>query len=120
MVRKQEIVQEDKSFKLLIKEIQCWKCHHFMKLALLTDGLGMFSPSEFGPRITAMALEQGVKLEFRESATAGTGYRANVCPSCNQITGDFFLHNYYYEPDLIEIAIPDFDWSSDLIEEEVE
>jgi hypothetical protein len=81
---------------------------------------GCFLLLNLGLAFTAMALDQGVKLEFRESATAGTGYRANVCPSCNQITGDFFLHNYYYEPDLVEIAIPDFDWSSDLIGEDVE
>jgi hypothetical protein len=110
---------EEIGYTLRIKEIGCWNCSEKMKIAFITEGWVIFEPSEFGPRIITMARHRGVKLEIRYSATWGGSYLANVCPSCYQITGRMFLHNYFYDDDVAVIPLPDFDTRTDLTNAEI-
>jgi DNA-directed RNA polymerase subunit N (RpoN/RPB10) len=74
---------------------ECWKCGKPIKVAT-----GNRQWSEKTDRRIEKVLESfGVKRELRYSKTINRVYIANVCPYCNAIQGDWFLH---FEPDVVK------------------
>ncbi len=88
---------ERDSRRVNVVETECWSCHEPMNIAFggATGGPSPH-PGDFTEAELAAAREAGAKLELRFSKTTQSEYLANVCPHCNQITGDFFLHDYWY------------------------
>lgn len=85
---------------------RCWKCQRRMRVVdasctvasrcgIEMEALGMDNP-ELGEAVARYVATVGtptladVHLEFRSSATVGSGYWANVCPLCNTMTGAWF------------------------------
>lgn len=66
-----------------------------MKIAFGGNGNEMLSPEELADPEVQAARKAGARLENRFSRTVGHRYLANVCPHCNQITGSFYLHDYW-------------------------
>ena len=89
---------------LVGKEISCWKCNSKMSavglLAPENDEQeleGEF-PSLMDITVLPKELEKQIQsrvpsFEYRFSNTVGYKYYANVCESCDMISGDFFLHS---------------------------
>jgi hypothetical protein len=49
------------------------------------------------PSDVLAALRKHTKMEFRHSSEVREGYWANICPHCNTIQGDWFLHDEMME-----------------------
>ena len=73
----------------------CWSCGADMKITFGEEGGMALSPQNLTEDELAAARDAGAKLEVRHSKTMETEYLANVCPHCDQITGDFFLHDFW-------------------------
>ncbi|MFA5997638.1 MAG: gamma-glutamylcyclotransferase family protein [Candidatus Paceibacterota bacterium] len=83
-----------------VVEMQCWNCKKEMKIAFLDQNT---SPEFFDKEAIELAGKHGVVIEERYSDTRKESYPANVCPHCDSMFGDFFLHNYWYD-EPVEIA----------------
>ena len=74
----------------------CWKCGQNVSVAIgYKDGQAL-EQDEFTKEELAFARGSGVTLERRFSATVGAKYLANVCTSCDQIQGNWFLYQDPY------------------------
>ena len=79
---------------------KCWKCGKRITIAMDTAGFAFNPFAEIGEmwrksmdENTMRALNIfGVKIELRYSKTVEDKYMANVCPYCNSIQGDWFIH----------------------------
>lgn len=68
-----------------------------MKAALLDGELG---PPNFNKETIYIAQQHGIVIEERYSKMGEEKYLANICSSCHQVWGDFFLRSFYHdEPD---------------------
>lgn len=88
---------------LRIIKIECWKCKKEMLIAFLNDNDG---PEEFSEEVIKIAAEHGVVIENRYSSTRGESYNAFICPHCKVMTGDFYLHEYWYDEAIERVKIP--------------
>lgn len=76
-----------------IRTIECWNCGKNVNVALWhQNGENLYWQNSFPVEEIEFAKANGVTLERRFSRTLGNKYLANVCPSCNEIQGDWFLH----------------------------
>lgn len=73
----------------------CWSCGADMKIAFGVEGGMALSPENLTEDELTAARAAGAKLEVRHSKTVDRDYLANVCPHCDRITGDFYLHDYW-------------------------
>ncbi len=73
----------------------CWNCHSPMKIAFGAIGGVALSPPLFTVAELTAARNAGAKLVVRHSRTVSSDYMANVCPGCDQITGDHYLHDFW-------------------------
>lgn len=74
----------------------CWKCGQNVRVAMgYKDGQAL-EQDEFTKEELEFARDSGVTLERRFSATVGAKYLANVCTSCDQIQGNWFLYQDPY------------------------
>lgn len=83
-------------------ETDCWKCKSKMKVVAIiapkiigeSEGVGILSNVT---RLPEFILQQIQKInpyyQLRYSKMAEDKYFANVCPHCDVISGDFFLHS---------------------------
>jgi hypothetical protein len=85
--------------KLLIKDVDCWKCGKDMKIALLLSDTSFEDPSTFSPKLLELARKHGVKIALRHSKMLDETYNTNICPHCDSIWGKMFLSQYWYEED---------------------
>ncbi len=77
-----------------IRTIDCWNCGKNVNVALWhQNGESLCWQDSFPVEEIEFAKANGVTLERRFSKTIGNKYLANVCASCNQIQGDWFLYN---------------------------
>jgi hypothetical protein len=81
-----------------VVQAECWRdeCNSPMKVAFGGEEGYALGPDDFTDEEIAAARAAGAKLEVRESKTVGASYMANVCPSCDVITGSFYLHDYWH------------------------
>lgn len=82
---------------LHVVNASCWKCHRPMSLAMLDAEGFALGASRMDESQAQLARTKGVRLEQRFSRAAGERYLANVCPHCGAMTGEFHLHNYWYD-----------------------
>lgn len=75
----------------------CWKCGCDMKIAVISSNTSSLEFEDMPSAVLDKARSLGVKLENRYSKTVGASYIANVCPHCNSMTGDFYLHEFTME-----------------------
>ena len=84
---------------IAVNTIDCWKCNGNMRVAVgyldnMALGYDISSGSEIG--FTDEELEfikaNGVVMERRFSSDANTKYLANICPHCDQLTGNWYLY----------------------------
>ena len=74
----------------------CWNCEQNIKVATgYKDGQAL-EQDEFTKEELDFVRDSGVTLERRFSATVGAKYLANVCTSCDQIQGNWFLYQDPY------------------------
>lgn len=83
---------------LRIVRAECWNCKKEMRIAFLGENT---SPEGFGEEDIGLAKSRGVIIEERYSKTRGEAYLANICPHCDEMFGDWFLPDYWYD-DAIE------------------
>lgn len=78
----------------------CWKCGQEMKIAMLAtkNGNRIFSPTDFSEDDVKKATTLGANIKRCYSKTLNEAYFANVCEHCNAFVGNFYMHEYYYEP----------------------
>ena len=83
---------------ITVSTIDCWHCKKNMRVAVgykddVVLGFNSLSGTEIG--FTAEELDfikdKGVILERRFSNDAKTKYLANICPHCDQLTGNWYL-----------------------------
>jgi hypothetical protein len=89
--------KEKELVKLNIVDCDCWNCKKPMKVALAICGGTFWGPEEFDEETINLARKNGAIIENRFSNMMKESYLANVCPSCNQIVGKFFIHDYLYD-----------------------
>ena len=77
---------------VVIKTINCWKCDQNINVALGYKDGHELEQGNFTNEELEFARSNGVILDRRYSSTAGTKYVANVCPGCDNIQGNWFLH----------------------------
>lgn len=82
---------------LHVVQASCWKCHRPMNLAMLDAEGFALGTSRMDESQARVARTKGVRLEQRYSRAAGECYLANVCPHCGVMTGEFHLHDYWYD-----------------------
>jgi hypothetical protein len=66
-----------------------------MKITFGVEGGTALSPENLTEAELTAARAAGAKLEVRHSKTVDRDYLANVCPHCDRISGDFYLHDYW-------------------------
>jgi len=80
---------------------KCWKCKAKIVVAMDTGDwvfdsiqgeLGVMWRNEIDERTLKILERFGVKIERRYSNTVESEYMVNVCPNCNSIQGDWFVH----------------------------
>ena len=77
---------------ITIRTTDCWNCGQNVNVAIgHQDGEDLWQDF-FTTEEIAFAQANGVTLQRRYSATAEGKYLANVCTSCNQIQGNWFLY----------------------------
>ncbi len=92
--------------KIIVSEVECWKCGKKMKIAYSDyKRENIYGPEWFDKRELKIARDNGVLIEFRYSKTIHTKYMSNVCPYCKSIFGQFFIHNYIQIPNEKEIFV---------------
>ena len=75
-----------------IRTTDCWNCGQNVNVALgYKDGEDMWQDL-FTTEELEFASDSGVTLEERFSSTAGEKYLANICTSCDQMQGNWFLY----------------------------
>lgn len=82
----------------------CWKCGREMKIAMLftKNGQHVFSAADFNDEDIKIANSLGANIKQCYSKTVNESYLANVCKHCNAFVGEFYMHEYYYEPHEME------------------
>jgi len=82
-------------------DTKCWKCRTKIFVAMDTGDwvfdpiegeLGVMWIDEIDERVLKILEKFGVKIEHRYSKTVEHEYMVNVCPNCNSIQGDWFVH----------------------------
>ena len=77
---------------VVISTTDCWKCDQNVRVATGNkDGEGL-QPDSFTEEELEFARQNGVTLDRRFSATARHKYLANICTTCDQIQGNWFLY----------------------------
>lgn len=78
----------------------CWKCGQEMTIAMLVTKSGhhIVSAAKFNDEDIKIATNLGANIKQRYSKTVNESYLANVCKHCDAFAGDFYMHEYYYEP----------------------
>ncbi len=79
---------------VLVVDSKCWNCDADMKVAMTGDcvqGGVIGSPENFSEAELAFAIEKGAIIRPCFSQTQQREYPANVCNSCNAMTGEFYL-----------------------------
>lgn len=90
---------------LHIFPIHCWRCSAEIKIALLDIEHVIVGPSGFSNNEIKIATECGALLKENYSQARNEKYLSNTCPSCESMTGDWYLH-HNYGPELMETGIP--------------
>ncbi|WP_438479698.1 hypothetical protein [Oleiharenicola lentus] len=82
-----------------VVDAHCWReqCRAPMKMAFGHEEGMALAPEDFTTEEIKAARGAGAKLEIRHSKTMGDSYLHNVCPSCDVISGSFYLHDYWHE-----------------------
>lgn len=80
-----------------VASIECRKCHKQMKLAAFRSGNSWNGARDFSEKDCAAAKERGAIVNQVHSKTAGKTYLASCCCHCGEFSGDFFLHDYFYD-----------------------
>ena len=78
--------------KVMVSVKDCWKCGQNVNVATVDKDGGGLEQDYFTTEEIEFAREHGVTLERRFSATLRGKYLTNVCTSCNQIQGNWFLY----------------------------
>lgn len=66
-----------------------------MKIAFGGEEGMALSPGDLNEAEIAAARAAHAKLEVRFSHTVQSSYLANICPACDAISGNFYLHDYW-------------------------
>ena len=88
-------------------ETECWKCNNIMKTTAIIapnmvgddedfedGGVGILLEVTFLPEFLLKKIQAlNPNYQLRYSKSIEGKYYANVCPHCNVISGDFFLHS---------------------------
>lgn len=85
--------------QMRVVDTSCWKCHHIMKMAMITDAnfCQVLGPNDFTKNELLLAKQQGVTIEYSYSKTMEDSYLANVCKTCHAFIGEFYLHEYIFD-----------------------
>lgn len=76
---------------------ECWKCKRRVPVAHRCGQTGGEIWSHSFPNELLTEMRKYAKLEFRSTSIVKDGYIANVCPSCNEVQGDFYLLHEFLE-----------------------
>jgi hypothetical protein len=97
---------------VLVVDSKCWNCSEPMKVAMTGSQIGggqIGDPEGFSEEETEYARSQGAIIETRTSETQGRSYPANVCGSCNQMTGAFYVASHSPgQMEMVEGLAPSF------------
>ena len=77
---------------IVVSVKDCWKCDQNVSVAIGDKDGQALEQDDFTNDELAFARAHGVTLERRFSATVGAKYLANVCTSCDQIQGNWYLY----------------------------
>lgn len=77
---------------VIILTKDCWNCRRATRVAVGSRDSRHLYPAHFNESELALARAHGVTLEVRYSATVRESYLANVCRSCDQMQGNWFLY----------------------------
>lgn len=88
------------SSPLIVVIGECYRCRRPMKMAFKQTRGGIVAPEEFAPDDIRRASAAGCILQRRYSSVTGTRYLANCCGGCGTFTGSFYLHDYFYRPNI--------------------
>lgn len=77
---------------VIIKTVNCWKCDQNINVAVGYKDGHELAQDNFTNEELEFSTNNGVILDRRFSSTAKTKYLANVCPKCDNIQGNWFLH----------------------------
>lgn len=78
----------------------CWKCHHTMNMAIITDEQKhrYIVAHGFSDDDLKLAREYGVTIGPCFSKTLHETYVANICTQCHAFMGNHYLYRYIDEP----------------------
>jgi hypothetical protein len=80
-------------------DAECWKCSSDIVIAYGDSMWGtMLTPKNFLPHELDQSVKRGAYFTSQYSKMAGFKYVANTCSFCGKITGDNFIHDYWYDP----------------------
>ncbi|WP_025146619.1 hypothetical protein [Pedobacter jeongneungensis] len=87
--------------EMLIIDGNCWKRNAEMKVAIVAQNNGQYSPDIYGPESFSageikLAEQQGVVVQEHFSATRNEHYFANTCPECRTFLGQHYLFLDYF------------------------
>lgn len=91
--------------KIVTVKDNCWRCDKEMTVAFLLAVHKVLSPAYFNEEELTIAKTLGANIQKRYSKTSNENYYANVCPHCNAILGDFFIHDSAFLPHVNEIDL---------------
>ena len=75
-----------------VSTMACWNCRNNVRVATgQKDGMSL-AQDYFTQAETDFVKQKGVTLERRYSQTAKGSYIANICTSCNNLQGNFYLY----------------------------
>lgn len=75
----------------------CWRCGRELRIADITSFRYSYNFEDLPNDLIDLVKEKGVTLDARYSKTTESTYIANICPHCNSMIGNFYLHEYTME-----------------------
>ena len=82
---------------LTVSTVLCWNCRNELRIATGQQQGHDIIPDYFTQVELEFAKQNGVTLERRYSYVAKGKYLANVCTSCDQIQGNYYLYTFAIE-----------------------
>jgi hypothetical protein len=80
-----------------VTHIACWKCHKTMKLAAFRFDYSWSGARDFSEKDCVIAGQLGAIINMVYGKTRNESFLASCCGHCQAFSGDFFLHDYFYD-----------------------
>jgi len=80
-----------------VTDIECWKCHKTMKLAAFLCDYSWSGARDFSEKDCVAAKQLGATINMVYGKTRDEMFMASCCSHCEAFSGEFFLHDYFYD-----------------------